>query len=227
MNECKLHGWQEYYEGMSTHISQKSILEEVINSVTHGIGAILGVIGLVLGILAYSTPLAFKVSFIVYATCLITLMAVSSLYHALSFTKAKSVFRILDHSGIFLLIAGTFTPFIVFLYTGWFQIILLILVWALCITGITLSASLPKIMKRFGVGVYIALGWLGVLFIPKLIGLPSEIIWLVIGGGWLYTIGASLLAIKKSFAHPTWHVFVVAAAVVHFVAIVNLAQMTS
>lgn len=198
------------------------ITEEVISSATHGLGAVLGIIGLVLGLLTLAAPTAFTVSFVLYGICLITLMSVSALYHALLFTRAKGIFQVLDHSGIFLLIAGSYTPFIITLYGGWAQAIFLALVWSLATAGIVFKATLPSVMNRFGAGVYIALGWLGLIFVPKLHALPGRVMWLVVIGGLLYTIGASLLAIKKPFVHVAWHIFVVAAACVHYFAITKL-----
>ena len=204
-------------------ISALNITEEVFNSSIHALGALAGIVGLVLGLLTLSAPASFTASFVIYAVCLVLLMTMSTMYHALTFSRANKVFRILDHSGIFLLIAGSFTPFIVVLYSGWLQIVLLAVVWSLAAAGIALRASLPKAMSRFGVGIYIAMGWMGLVFVPKLSELPGQAIWLLAIGGVLYTIGAALLIIKKPFIHVAWHVFVVAAAATHFFAITSLA----
>ncbi len=203
--------------------SRLRIVEEIFNSTTHGLGAIAGIIGLVLGLATLVAPKDFTIGFIVYGVCLVTLMTASTLYHALIFTRSKPVFRILDHSGIFLLIAGSYTPLVLKLYSGWSQLIILAIVWGLAISGIVFRAALPKTMSRFGVGIYIALGWLALIFIPKLHLLPIQVIWLVAIGGLLYTFGAILLAIKKPFIHVAWHMCVVAAAVLHFFAITKLA----
>lgn len=199
------------------------ITEEVINSAIHGIGVLAALVGLIIGLLTFRASGSFTISFVAYVLCLVVLMLMSTLYHALTFTRARGVFRVLDHSGIFLLIAGSFTPFIVMLYDGIMQIILLVVVWLLAVTGITLKATLPVLMSKYGVGIYIALGWMAIVFIPKMSTLSAAIIWLLVVGGVLYTVGALLLAIRKPFIHAAWHVFVLAAAGAHFVAVIKLA----
>ena len=202
--------------------SALKITEEVFNSLTHGIGAVLGVIGLIIGLFTISATADINISYIVYGVCLIILMVVSSLYHALFFTKARNVFKILDHSGIYLLIAGSYTPLVVYLYSGWAQVIILSLIWALAIAGVVFKASMPVKMAKYSMTLYIGLGWLALFLIPKLLSLPNIVLYLIILGGVLYTIGASLLAFKKPFVHVAWHVFVVAAATAHFFAITIL-----
>lgn len=206
-----------------TSRSRLKIAEEIINSATHGVGAVAGIIGLTLGVLTLAAPKAFTIGFLLYCICLITLMTVSALYHAMIFTRFKHIFRMLDHSGIFLLIAGTYTPFAITLYSGWAQFALLAVIWTIAIGGILFRITLPKFMSRFSMGIYLAMGWLALVFIPKLHLLPAQVIWLVAAGGLLYTMGAALLAIKKPFIHVAWHIFVVAAAVLHFFAITKLA----
>lgn len=204
-------------------IHHRSIPEEVFNSITHGLGALAGIVGLVIGLLSFVAPTSYMVGFLVYIASLILLMTISSLYHALAFTRAKRVFQVLDHSSIFVLIAGSFTPFIMRLYSGWALVVALMIIWVLAATGITLSASLPKLRKRFGVLLYIGFGWLGLLLVPKLIHLHTPVMWLVLLGGVLYTVGAMLLISKRPFMHVGWHVFVVGAAIAHFFAVVKLA----
>lgn len=199
------------------------ITEEVFNSVVHGLGTIAAIVGLTIGLLTFNATTSFVVSFWVYGVCLILLLAMSTLYHALKFTRARTVFRVLDHSGIFLLIAGSFTPFIVVLYSGVGQAALLVAIWAAAITGVVFKATLPKIMSRYGVGIYIALGWMALVLLPKLSSLAPLTIWLLVAGGVLYTVGAILLVIRAPFVHTAWHVFVLAAAAAHFLAVLQLA----
>lgn len=209
-----------------TKKDQKAIglVEEIFNSIVHGLGAIAGITGLVLGIVLLTTTISLKVGFIIYASSLIILMLASTLYHSLSFTKAKNVFRFIDHSSIFLLIAGSFTPFIFYLYDGWAQALFLALIWAIAAVGITITTVfvLPRGMKITGVSLYLIFGWLALFFIPKMGMLSPVVIWLVVAGGLLYTIGVVPFALKKPFAHFSWHIFVVAAACAHFFAIINL-----
>jgi hemolysin III len=205
-------------------VSATSIIEEVLNSVTHGIGAIAGILGMLLGLVLMVTPNGLKIGFIIYVTCLILLMLASTLYHALAFTKAKRVFQAIDHSGIYLLIAGTFTPFIVYLYQGWQKITLLVMVWIIAVTGIAITTTilLPRKIIWGEVIFYVCFGWMGLVLLPKIHLVDPIVIWLLIAGGILYTLGILPFALKKSFAHFSWHLFVIGAATAHFFAIINL-----
>lgn len=204
--------------------STQKIVEEVFNSITHGLGAAAGVVGLVLGLIFMTSSTSFKVGFIVYSASLIILMLMSCLYHALTFTKAKKVFRFIDHSSIFLLIAGSFTPFVIYLYQGWWQTLLLAITWFIAAVGIVVTTVfvLPKDLKITGVVLYLAFGWLGLLFVPKITQLNHLVILLLVAGGLLYTVGTIPFALKKPFSHFSWHIFVVAAAIAHFFAIIKL-----
>jgi hemolysin III len=208
-----------------TNKSTVKIVEEIFNSILHGLGAIAAIIGLIIGAITIISDLSFKVGFYIYCASLILLMLMSCLYHALKFTKARKVFRALDHSSIFLLIAGSFTPFIIYLYTGWLQIMLLALTWAIAIAGVSLSTTiiLPKGLKKTNGALYIAFGWVALIFIPKMGLLSPLVILLIVAGGVLFTIGVIPYASKKPFMHFSWHIFVIAAACLHFFAILNLA----
>ena len=201
----------------------RTITEEVFNSVIHGLGVMAGVVGLFIGYITLAAPAAYKIGFLVYCTSLIMLMLASTLYHALTFTRARKVFSILDHSSIYLLIAGSFTPFAIKLFSGWGLALLLVAIWAFAILGVVTKAALPGFAKKIGVVPYIIFGWVGLIFIPKMHLIQAAAINLLIIGGVLYTIGVVLLVSKKPFMHAGWHVFVVAAAVAHFVAIIKLA----
>jgi hemolysin III len=205
-----------------TRTGAAKITEEVFNSTLHGLGAFAGIIGLIFGILHSSSSSQGKIGFIIYGVSLILLMTMSSLYHALVFSKAKQVFQILDHSAIFLLIAGSYTPITIFLYDGWQRYALLSAIWSFAITCVVLSAALPNLMKRFGVGLYIGFGWLAILFIPRFSSLSGSSARLIIIGGVLYTAGAIIMAFKKPFTHTGWHLLVVLAATSHYFAILPL-----
>jgi hemolysin III len=198
------------------------IVEEVLNSSIHGIGAIAGVIGLIFGIVNFSGGTGLKIGFVVYGISLIVLMTMSSLYHALSFTSAKSLFRKLDHSSIFVLIAGSYTPFVVYLYSGWQLALMLSLVWAIAIFGIVIKTTIPHKTKKLGNVLYIGFGWMALLLIPRFSSLGLSIALLLLIGGIFYTIGAGIMAIKKPFTHVGWHAMVVVAATAHYAAIIKL-----
>lgn len=200
------------------------LIEEIFNSITHGMGAIAAIVGLILGIIFMTSSTSFRVGFIIYSASLIILMLASTLYHALAFTRANKVFRAIDHSGIFILIAGSFTPFIIYLYKGWAETLFLAAVWLIAAAGIAVTTTLvlPKKMKFTGVMLYIGFGWMGLFLIPKMGLVNSTVIWLLIAGGVLYTVGTIPFAFKKPFAHFSWHLFVIAAAVAQFFAIIKL-----
>lgn len=206
-----------------TRTGAVKITEEVFNSAVHGLGAIAAIIGLVFGILhGSSSPLHDKIGFIIYGVSLVILMTMSSLYHALIFSRAKRVFQVLDHSAIFLLIAGSYTPITMYLFDGWQRYAILTAIWVFAVTCVVFSAALPKLMKRFGVGLYIGFGWLALLFAPRFSSLGNPSASLIIAGGVLYTVGAIIMALKKPFTHTGWHVMVILAALTHYFAILTL-----
>lgn len=208
----------------SKKIQTATIIEEVFNSITHGLGAITGIVGLVLGIIFISASTSFKVGYIIYASSLVILMLSSMFYHSLIFTKANKVFRAIDHSSIFILIAGTFTPFAIYLYSGWSRLFFLAAIWGIAIAGISITTTLliPKKMKLTGVLIYVCFGWLGLLLLPKMNLVGSSVTWLLIFGGLLYTLGTISFALKKSFAHFSWHLFVIGGACAHYFAVIRL-----
>jgi hemolysin III len=199
-----------------------NITEEVFNSSIHGLGAIAGIVGLVYGLISINGSMVTKTGFIIYAVSLIILMSMSSLYHALSFSRAKSVFQKLDHSSIFVLIAGSYTPFVLYLYSGWQMFLMLSLVWVIAVVGIILKTTIPHRTKRIGNILYIGFGWMALLLIPRFSSLGLNVALLLMAGGLLYTVGAGIMAIKKPFTHVGWHAMVVLAAVAHYIAIIKI-----
>lgn len=210
------------YQAINTRPTAGKITEEVLNSTIHGLGAIAGIIGLIIGTVNMTGPADIRIGFIVYGISLILLMTMSSLYHALYFSRAKSVFQKLDHSSILLLIAGSYTPFVLYLYSGWQLVVMLSLVWAIAVMGIFIKTAMPKTAKRIGAGLFIGFGWLALLLVPKFSVLGGTVVFLLLGGGLIYTLGVGIMAFKKPFTHFGWHFMVVFAACLHFFAIMNL-----
>ncbi len=204
------------------NLTAGKITEEVLNSTIHGVGAILGIIGLVYGIFNFSGSTAIRIGFVVYGISLIVLMLMSSLYHALIFSRAKSVFQKIDHSSILLLIAGSYTPFVIYLYSGVQMLVGLIIIWSIAVLGILMKTTMPNIPKKYSMGLFIGFGWLALFFVPKLSELSQVTLVLLFAGGVIYTLGAGIMAFKKPFTHVGWHVMVVIAAVAHYGAIMNL-----
>jgi hemolysin III len=207
---------------IDTTRSPKKIIEEVLNSLTHGLGAIAATLGLIFGLMSINGPSSYKIAFLIYAACLILLMTMSSLSHALVFSRAHKVFKILDESAIFLLIAGSFTPFVVTLFQGTSRAILLVIIWTMAGIGITTSAALPRLMVRAGMLFYLAFGWLGIIFIPKLHLIAAPVLWLLLSGGLLYTVGVLFYRSRKPFMHVGWHVLVLVASCLQYFAVIKL-----
>lgn len=196
---------------------------ERFNSLSHLIGTVAATIGsAVLVVLAARQGDPWKiVSFGIYGTTLLLLYALSTLYHSLS-GKAKNVFRKLDHYAIYLLIAGTYTPFTLVTLRGIWGWSLFFVIWGFAVLGIVLD-SLPRKGKRiFPVVVYLLMGWLALIALdPLLRVLPlAGFAWLA-AGGLFYTIGVIFYALDKRLrhAHGVWHLFVLAGSVSHYFAI--------
>jgi len=194
--------------------------EEIGNAITHGIGAGLSIWGLVLMILKSSDAWQVVASCI-YGAALIVLFTMSCLYHALANETAKRVMRVFDHTGIFFLIAGTYTPYTLVTLRGPLGWVLFGLVWGAAIVGITLNAVSIERFKTFSMICYIAAGWCVVIaIVPMIRNLAAGGMWLLLAGGLLYT-GGILFYRKKNvrWFHMVWHLFVLAAAVCQFLSI--------
>lgn len=199
------------------------IFNEVLNAVTHGLGAILSVVGLVFLVrkgLEMGGALEVT-SYSIYGGSLILLYLCSTLYHSFTFTKARAVFRRLDHCSIFLLIAGSYTPYTLITISGRLGIALTILIWAIAIFGVLYKAVWFNKFQGLSLWLYIAMGWISLFFMHALYqGLGTRgIIWLV-AGGLAFTIGALFYRMKHvKFMHVVWHLFVLSGTVCMFFSI--------
>lgn len=205
-------------------IPKYTLGEELISSISHGVGAGFGIAALVLCIVKSCNPLdGYKLaSSIVFGLTTTMLYLMSCLYHALKVNKAKRVFRVIDHCTIFLLIAGTYTPYtLITLHgtTGW---LLFGIVWGVGILGIVLNAISLKRFAKLSLVCYIALGWV-VLFASKQLvsNLEQSGLWLLLAGGIAYTVGAILYGIgaKKRYFHSVFHFFCLIGTALHFFSI--------
>lgn len=204
-------------------MSSQSLGEEIANSITHGIGVALSIAGLVLLVVFASLyGDAWRiVSFSIYGATLIILYLASTLYHSLTNVKAKNFFHYLDHSAIFLLIAGTYTPITLVPLRGILGWVLFGLIWALAIGGIVFKALSKGRFRIVSVIIYLAMGWLVVIAAKPIISaLPSGLmLWLLIGGA-CYSLGVIFYALKKMpYHHMVWHIFVLAGSITHFLGI--------
>jgi hemolysin III len=200
----------------------QTIGEEIANSVTHGIAAACSIAALViLVVFAAMRGNAWHiVSCAIFGVTLILLYLASTLYHALPSGKAKQVFRILDHASIYLLIAGTYTPFTLVTLRGAWGWSLFGVVWALAVAGVVFQSLLIGRLPALSTTVYVLMGWVVVIaFRPLLHSLPwGGILWMT-AGGLSYTLGVFFFASKSKFAHLIWHLFVIAGSLCHFFAV--------
>ena len=196
---------------------------EVINSLTHLMGAAAALAGIVvLVVFASLKGDPWKiVSFSVYGITLFTLYTISTLYHSLS-GRAKQVFKILDHQAIYLLIAGTYTPFTLVTLRGVWGWTLFGVIWGVAVVGFILDALPQKGLRIIPVIIYILMGWLVVIALDPLLENLSDtgFRWLASGGA-LYTLGIVFYALsdRYTYAHGVWHLFVLAGSICHYISI--------
>ena len=198
-------------------------IDELANSVTHGIGLALSIAGFaVLLVLAVLHGGAWRmVGCAVYGCTLVCLYAASTLYHSLHSHRAKRLFKVLDHSAIYLLIAGTYTPFTLVNLRGHWGWWLSGIVWGLAVAGILFKVWFVHDFKILSTLVYIAMGWLVLIAVKPLLASvpPTGLHWLV-AGGLLYTIGTIFFAWRRvPYNHAVWHVFVLAGSICHYFAV--------
>ena len=205
-------------------IPKYTLAEELINSISHGIGALLGIAALVLCIVyaAIKSDAWAVVGVSIYGATLVILYTISTIYHALKINKAKRVFRVLDHCSVFLLIAGTYTPYTLVTLNGTLGWVIFGIVWGLTILGIVFNSIDVDRYQNISVILNLLVGWIVIIaFKPLLESLGVSGVVLLITGGVLYSIGAFLYAVVKKvkFMHSIFHFFVVAGSVCHFFSI--------
>lgn len=197
-----------------------TILEEVGNSITHGFGAILALVGFILLLLKSDTGLKIMASCF-YGISLFFLMLMSCLYHAFkSGSAVKRLWRRFDYCSIYLLIGGTFAPFYLVYWGNQLGIILFCIQWALIVFGITMIGIFgPGKSKWIHFFLYFAIGWSGLIFFPDWFQHNLKLaIWIFIGG-FIYTIGMIPFAKDRKYDHFIWHFFVLGGAIIHWFAI--------
>lgn len=209
---------------MNTQFSRKYLItNEVLNAITHGVGVVLSIIGFVFLLKKADSGLHY-VSFIIYGVSLLLLFLASTLYHSLIFTKAKQVFQVFDHCSIYLLIAGTYTPYCLLYIKGTIGIVLLSIIWLAAIVGIvykSLTLSKVKSVSKLSTIIYNVMGWAVVIALPSLyqsVGLKGLL--LLVGGGVAYSIGSVFYSMKnRRYMHVVWHLFVMLGAMLMFFSI--------
>lgn len=197
--------------------------EEIANAITHGIGAALSVAALVLLIVFSSLEgtVWHVVSFTIYGATMLLLYMSSTLVHSFKEGKAKDVFEFLDHSSIYLFIAGTYTPFLLVAVRGSLGWSLFGIIWGIAIFGCVFKAFFVKRFLFMSTVFYIAMGWLIVIaWNPLTAVVASQGINLLVGGGLLYTLGTIFYVWRGfPFHHAIWHLFVLAGSILHFFAV--------
>lgn len=201
-----------------THVYTKK--EEIVNAITHGIGALLSITALVFLVInaVHNGSAWHVVTFTIYGVSMLLLYLSSTLVHSFPEGKLKDLFEIFDHSAIYLFIAGTYTPFTLIVINGALGWTLLGIVWGIAIAGIVFKSFFTKKFMYISTVLYVVMGWLIVIgWQPLTATLPTAGIVLLVAGGLLYTIGAIFYVWRGfTFHHAVWHLFVLAGSVTHF-----------
>jgi hemolysin III len=205
--------------------------EELLNAVSHGIGLVLSIVGFViLLVLAIKRGTAWCIAGCsVYGSTLVSLYLASTLYHSASSPGRKRTFHFLDHAAIYLLIAGTYTPFLLVNLRGAWGWSLFGMVWGCALMGILLKLRFLGDHQALSTAFYVAMGWMVVIASRPLASHVSAtaLIWLV-SGGMLYTVGVVFFASRRiPFGHAVWHVFVLAGSICHYFAVVKAVIVTN
>lgn len=211
------------YKQSSKEYRQLTNFEEIINSITHGIGALLSIIALIVLIIVAERQgdIWHLVSFSIYGGSLILLYLSSTLYHSFSNPKIKNLFARFDHISIFLLIAGTYTPILLTSIRGVWGWTLFIIIWSLALIGAIIRSIYVYRFRKLMVGLYLLMGWMAVLAAkPIYLSLSAESILFLVLGGLAYSVGVIFYLWRSlPYSHGIWHLFVLAGSVLHFFAI--------
>jgi hemolysin III len=198
----------------------QTLAEEIANAITHGIGFLLSIAALVL-LLCFGLDhqdYTHPISFIVYGVSMMILYAASTLYHSFQQDSIKNFFQIVDHAAIYVMIAGSYTPFTLLVLKGTLGWVLLGIVWGMTFAGIIFKVFFTGRFKILSTSIYGIMGWLVIFFIkPLLENLPEgAFLWLLLGGV-SYTIGIVFYLWERlPFSHTIWHLFILGGSVCHF-----------
>jgi hemolysin III len=203
----------------------QSIGEEIANSVSHGVGLLAAAAAApVLVLSAVRNGGAARITGAsVFAAAMVLLYLTSTLYHALPNSRAKRVFQVLDRAAIFLMIAGTYTPFTLGVLRGAWGWTLFGLVWGLALAGVVLTAAGGVQYPKLTTGLYLAMGWLILIAVkPLWLRVPSWGLFWLLAGGVAYTVGVVFYTAKRvSYSHFVWHLFVMTGTACHFIAVLR------
>ena len=201
-----------------------SLAEEVVNSISHGIGCLLGIIGLVLLLnqasAAGAGALAFT-SYSLYGGSMILLFLASTLYHAIPHARARHWLKKIDHAAIYLLIAGTYTPFLLVGLKSPLAHGLMVVIWSLALAGVVFKLAFAHRFAALSLVTYLLMGWLSLVVLYQMVmRLPAGSVWLLAAGGIVYSLGVFFYVAKRvPYNHAIWHGFVLGGSLCHFFAI--------
>lgn len=201
-----------------------TVKEEIFNSITHGVGVLLSIAALVLlVVLAVGKGNVWHVvSFSIYGSTMVLLYLASTLYHSFTKEKMKNLFARFDHAAIFLLIAGTYTPFLLTALRGTFGWVLFGVIWGVAIVGVVIRSIYLTRFRKLMVAMYLVMGWMFVVAVgPMIKNLPLISIIFLFLGGLFYSIGV-IFYLKRNmkYGHGIWHLFVLAGSIMHFFAVI-------
>lgn len=214
---------EQFFEKEKTNVNnppKRSVLEEIGNSITHGLGSVFAIVALIIMLISSKTIIQ-TIAAIIYFVGLFIMFTMSCLYHAFKYgTAVKRLFRRFDYSSIYLLIGATFVPILLIFIGNTYGIIFVIIQWTIIITGITFIGVFgPNKLRPLHITLYVVLGWSAILLLPKMFSENIMLFNYILGGGIIYTLGIIPFAIKAKVSHFIWHFFVLFGAVVQFIGI--------
>ncbi|KGY07845.1 PAQR family membrane homeostasis protein TrhA [Vibrio sinaloensis] len=204
--------------------SQYSVKEEIANTITHALGMVLGIVGLVLLLVKaidHNADALTITSMSIYGSSMIVLFLASTLYHAIPYQRAKRALKTFDHCAIYLLIAGSYTPFLLVSLRTPLAIGLMIVIWSIALIGIIMKLAFVYRFKKLSLVIYLLMGWLSLIVIYQLaLNLDVGGLTLLAVGGLIYSLGVIFYVAKRiPYNHAIWHGFVLAGCACHFFAI--------
>ncbi|WP_061019717.1 PAQR family membrane homeostasis protein TrhA [Vibrio splendidus] len=204
--------------------SEYSDIEERANAITHGLGVVLGVVGLILLLIRafdYQADMLTVASMAIYGSSIILLFLASTLYHSITTEKTKRLLKTLDHCAIYLLIAGSYTPFLLVGLRTPLAMGLMAVIWGIALVGIIMKIAFVYRFKRLSLFIYLAMGWLSLIVVYQLaMSIEMGGLVLLALGGVIYSLGVIFYVAKRiPYNHAIWHLFVLAGCACHFFAI--------
>lgn len=198
--------------------------EELFNGISHGIGLIVGIVAspFLITQSIYSGNVGFLVGASVFCASIVVLYIASTIYHLLPYGRAKRVFHVVDHSAIFILIAGTYTPFALGVFGGVLGWTLLGVIWGIASIGILLKLLLGVQYPIVSTSLYLCMGWIIIVVIKPLMTIaPMPVVLWLVAGGVFYTVGVVFYALDSRirYSHFIWHLFIIAGTTCHYIAL--------